>query len=146
MEPNEDYELRSVLREWTVPGAPDWLEDRILKRAAASRPARGMMAMAVVLGALVVAAAFLAGPARPTAPPVAAEAPFIPVPYALPLDSYETGSMLRVRLPAASLIAAGYQLPALDPTAIVEADVLVGDDGRARAVRLVSGSSLEGGD
>jgi hypothetical protein len=101
--------------------------------------------MAAVLAALVVAAAFLAGPQRPIASPVVAEALFIPVPYALPLDSYETGSVLRVRLPAASLIAAGYQLPALDPTAIVEADVLVGDDGRARAVRLVSGSRLEGG-
>jgi hypothetical protein len=43
-----------------------------------------------------------------------------------------------MELPVAALIAAGLQLRTADPGARAEADVVVGQDGRARAVRLIS--------
>jgi len=151
MGPNEDAELRRVLREWQVADAPASLEARVMKgRARSAQFWRAAMALAA---AAALAAVFLARtPARdakPVAPVVAVndEAPFVPVPYVPPLDSYETGRVLRMNVSVAALLAAGYRLAVVDPAAVVEADVLVGDDGRAHAVRLVSGLSLEqGGD
>ena len=126
MEPNDDAELRRVLHEWQVPGAP------------------AGMALAAAL-----AAAVLLVMRQPALPPgeaavAAAEEPFVPVPNVLPLDSYETGRVLRLNLPVSALIAAGYSLPSADPTGTVTADVLVGEDGRAHAVRLVSDTTSNG--
>jgi hypothetical protein len=47
-------------------------------------------------------------------------------------------------LPVSALTNAGFSLPAADPTGTVTADVLVGEDGRAHAVRLVSGPNSNG--
>jgi hypothetical protein len=41
-------------------------------------------------------------------------------------------------VPMAALTAAGFGINAVDPGATVQADVLVGEDGRARAFRLIS--------
>jgi hypothetical protein len=148
MEPN-DYELRRVLREWQVPGAPAELEQRV---NAVRRPALWWptFAMAVTSAALLAIGALLIRAPQPVAKPPApapplltvdreGDAPFVPIPYVAPLDSYETGMVMRVSVPVAQLIGAGFEVPLADPTAIVVADVLVGDDGRAHAVRLVSG-------
>jgi hypothetical protein len=45
-------------------------------------------------------------------------------------------------VPVAALIAAGLPVRTADPGALVQADVVVGQDGRPRAVRLVSISSV----
>lgn len=153
MEQGDHDDLRRVLREWQVPGAPAELEARVMAARPAWRP-RLLLAAASV--ALVAAGALLSGVSvhpvksqQPAGPLLtvdsAGEAPFVPVPYVAPLDSYETGMVLRLNLPVAALTRAGYRIPGVDPTATVLADVLVGDDGRAHAVRLVSTWSLEGG-
>jgi hypothetical protein len=66
------------------------------------------------------------------------EQPFVPIPYLAPPAPYERIEVVRMELPVAALIAAGLTVRTADPGARVEADVLVGQDGRARAVRLVS--------
>ena len=87
-----------------------------------------------------------AGPAAPVgvelAPITQAEAPFVPIPYLAPPAPYERIEVVRMQLPVAALIAAGVPVRTADPGARVEADVVVGQDGRARAVRLVSNSNL----
>jgi anti-sigma factor RsiW len=68
--------------------------------------------------------------------------PFVPIPYVQPLDPYESATVMRMDVPVAALIAVGYKVDASDPTAVVKADVLVGEDGRAHAVRVLSGPVL----
>jgi hypothetical protein len=46
-----------------------------------------------------------------------------------------------MEIPVAKLRAVGYRIQVSDPGAVVEADVLVGQDGRARAIRPLSISS-----
>jgi hypothetical protein len=43
-----------------------------------------------------------------------------------------------MEMPVAALIAAGLPLAISDPAAQAKADVLIGEDGRPRAVRLIS--------
>jgi hypothetical protein len=148
MEPNDDAELSRLLREWQAPPAPPWLEARVLRRRDARWRTGFVAAMAVA--AALSAAAFLVVREPSAAAPVVAqsaaagEEPFVPVPNVLPLDSYETGRVLRMDLPVSALTNAGFTLPAADPTGTVTADVLVGEDGRAHAVRLVSGPNSNG--
>lgn len=70
------------------------------------------------------------------------EQPFIPIPYVLPPAPYERVEVVRMNVPVAALIAAGLPVRTDDPGAQAEADVIVGQDGRPRAVRLVSISSF----
>lgn len=65
-------------------------------------------------------------------------APFISIPYTTPLAPYERAQVMQVEMPVAELIAAGLPVATSDPGAQARADVIVGDDGRARAVRVVS--------
>jgi hypothetical protein len=61
---------------------------------------------------------------------------FVPWPGAEAWPRFESGSLVRVDLPVSALIALG--LPGPFPTAdVVQADIVVGQDGFARAVRLV---------
>jgi hypothetical protein len=76
-------------------------------------------------------------PPRPQTPPPLEAQQFVPIPYVPPLEPYESAQVMRVEMPIAALIAAGYRIQA-DPAAIVPAEVLVGEDGRAHAIRLVS--------
>jgi hypothetical protein len=66
------------------------------------------------------------------------EAPFIAIPYTPPLDPRERVDVVRMDMPVAALIAAGLPVGTADPASHVRTDVLVGQDGRARAVRLVA--------
>jgi hypothetical protein len=84
---------------------------------------------------------------RPQAPsaPVTEETqdpqqPFVALPYLTPPAPYERIQVVRMEVPVAALIAAGLPMPGANPGARVDADVAVGQDGRARAVRLVSTS------
>jgi hypothetical protein len=102
--------------------------------------AAGIAAVAAGL----VAAAFLGKrPVQPPAAPVAqstqfSEQPFVPIPYVTPLGPNEGATVVRVNVPVAALLSAGLPVPVADAGATVEADLVVGQDGRARAVRLVS--------
>lgn len=66
------------------------------------------------------------------------EQPFFPIPYTLPLAPGEWTRVERMEIPVAALIAVGFHVPVSDPAATVEADVLVSQDGRARAIRALS--------
>jgi hypothetical protein len=152
MEQSEDYELRPMLQEWQVPGASAELEARVMAARRVWIP-RLLLAAAsvvvVVMGALLsTVAAPPVMPALERAPALTVdregEGPFVPIPYVAPLDSYETGRVVRVNVRVAQLIGAGFEVSLADPAAIVVADVVVGDDGRAHAVRLVSDSRVDG--
>lgn len=69
------------------------------------------------------------------------EQPFVAIPYTLPLQPYERADVMRMDVPVAALIAVGLPMNMADPSALARADVLVGQDGRARAIRLVSVSA-----
>lgn len=67
---------------------------------------------------------------------VAADAEFVPWPGVAALPQFESGQLVRTELPASVLPLLGLE-PASGVTAeIVMADVLIGQDGLARAVRL----------
>jgi len=64
--------------------------------------------------------------------------PFVPIPYTEPLGPWERAEVMRMEMPVSALVAAGFPVATMDPWAQASADVLVGEDGRARAVRLIS--------
>ena len=112
-------------------------------RTRASRPAK-LLAWRGVIGGLaaaclVIAAAIgIRGPVPAPQRPGGDEAPFLPIPYTVPLTPEEPATVLRMEIPVPALIAAGFQVRVSDPGAMVEADVLVSQDGRARAIRPLS--------
>jgi hypothetical protein len=61
---------------------------------------------------------------------------FVPWPGAQAWPPFESGELMRVDLPLSALPALGL-LPPVSPASIVQADIVVGQDGFARAVRLV---------
>jgi predicted anti-sigma-YlaC factor YlaD len=68
---------------------------------------------------------------------------FVAVPYVLPLASYERSEVVSMRIPVAHLLAEGYRIAA-DPSEVVEAEVLLGEDGQVHAVRLAANQILKG--
>jgi len=67
-----------------------------------------------------------------------ADPPFLAIPYTQPLGPGERAEVVRVEMPVAALIAAGFPVATSDAGAEASADVIIGEDGRARAVRLIS--------
>lgn len=74
------------------------------------------------------------GPASPADPGAPTE--FVPWPGAAALPAFESGQLVRMDLPTSVLPSLGLFPPASDAE-VVRADVLVGQDGLARAVRLL---------
>ena len=70
----------------------------------------------------------------------AVEEPFLQIPYTAPLSPYERTSVIRMSVPVAALIAAGYDVHSVDTGAELRADVLIGQDGRALAIRPITNS------
>jgi hypothetical protein len=66
------------------------------------------------------------------------EPPFLTIPYTVPLAPEERATVSRMSIYVSGLIAAGFNVQVSDPGAQVEADVLVSQDGRARAIRSPS--------
>lgn len=64
---------------------------------------------------------------------------FVELPWTADLPAFESGEIVRVEVPVASLPAYGFDI-SRGATRSVEADVLVGQDGLARAMRLVTTS------
>jgi hypothetical protein len=65
------------------------------------------------------------------------EAPFIEIPYLPALDARENTAIVRTNIRVVTLHSFGLRIDG-DPGALVAADVLVGEDGRAHAVRVIS--------
>ena len=105
-------------------------------RRAVARAWRRAVAACVVVAACVCGFALLRTPPPP--PPAAQLHPFLTIPYTVPLAPEEAATVWRTRISVSALIAAGFQVPAADPSMVVEADVLVSQDGRARAIRPLS--------
>lgn len=106
------------------------------------KPLAWTPAMAALLAAATVLAIWLPQPAeRPTAP---GRNGFVAVPYLAPITSYERRTVVSMQIPVANLLADGYLLTA-DPSSVVQADVLLGEDGWVHAVRLAGNQILKGG-
>ena len=91
------------------------------------------------LAAVVTLAAFSTlrpSPGPPVAPVMGRqESPFLPIPYTIPLAPEERAEVVRMRIPVTALLAAGFRLQVDDPSIDIEAEVVVSQDGRARAIR-----------
>lgn len=72
--------------------------------------------------------------------PIASPSAFVTLPGAASLPQFESGSIVRIDLPLSSLAAYGVDISAAGRTGPVPADVLVGQDGEPRAIRLVNSS------
>jgi hypothetical protein len=93
------------------------------------------MAAGIVLAACLSAFSMLR---HTPAPKHAGTQPFVPIPYTVPLAPEEPATVVRARIPVSALISVGFRVGTLPPSATVEADVLVSQDGRARAIRPIS--------
>ena len=67
----------------------------------------------------------------------AASGEFIPLPNAARLAPNEDGNLVRVEVPRSTMIALGYPVAADRGAELVQADVVLGSDGLARAVRFL---------
>lgn len=136
----EQRALSAVLERMAAEAIPSHAEIGERVMAEFDRGARNARIRVVgwfAAGAVAAAACFalLVAPHR-AAPPEAAQ--FIPIPYTIPLAPEERATVVRMEIPVSALIAAGFQMSATDPGATVQADVLVSQDGRARAIRPIS--------
>ncbi len=93
-------------------------------------------AVLLVAGGLLAAWRDFSGRPRPPALPPA-QVEFVPWPGAAALPPFESGELVRTELPASVLPALGLQ-PAAASVEKVPADLLVGQDGFVRAVRLAN--------
>jgi hypothetical protein len=77
-------------------------------------------------------------PRRVQAPRLAAATGFVGLPGAVGLPDFESGQIIRVEIPLTSLPTYGLEIVPDARDVPVQADVLVGQDGQARAIRLVN--------
>jgi hypothetical protein len=104
-------------------------------REESHRPLLRWLAAAAVIAAAVSFA--MVAPHRKRAIADRSEAPFIEIPYLPALDARENTAIVRMNIRVATLHSFGLHIDG-DPEARVAVDVLVGEDGRAHAVRVVS--------
>jgi Putative zinc-finger len=105
-------------------------------------PSRGWAwAIPVALAAGLAAVWFI--PQKTPAPPRISESRFIEIPYLAPLAPNENTTVVRMDLQVATLQAAGYRVNA-DPAVTVPVDVLVGEDGRPHALRVLADIDVNG--
>jgi len=100
------------------------------------RAAPRTLALCGALAASLLVGAMLLHPTPKAAAPAESQA-FYPIPYTPPLEPYERVLVVQQQVPVTELIAAGFRVPATDPAGTVRADVIVSQDGRARAIRPV---------
>ena len=152
--PELDPLLKRLARGTSVPGEdPARLQTLLVAFDATQRttrlsPRRDYWAMgtlaaaAAVLIAVALAPSWVGGrrgPGASNAPAVsaAADGGFVIVPGAASLPTLESGSLVRMDLPVSILPSLGMTPPATGGLTDVTADVIVGQDGLPRAVRLV---------
>jgi hypothetical protein len=82
-----------------------------------------------------------AGAASRAASRIVRPAGFVALPGAMGLPEFESGMIVRVEIALPSLPAYGVPIVPDALSSLVEADLLVGQDGRARAIRLVQSAA-----
>jgi hypothetical protein len=136
-----DEELARALKLFRESGTA-WSEHWMTAPAAAVRaPRRSGWYVAMAAAAVAAIAAILAMRSPAPKQQVAAQQPFVQIPFVAPPAPYERVEIAPRDVPVAELIAAGFDMPAADPGATVRAEVLLGQDGRAHAIRLMGRSS-----
>ena len=80
---------------------------------------------------------------RDETPAPAPQDPFVAIPYTVPLAPEERATIVRMTLSPAAIAAVGLSFPEADAGSAMQADVLVGEDGRARAFRFVADYSSD---
>jgi hypothetical protein len=151
----DDHEVLEGLRALAADSpheAPRRVEEQLLAAFRSRRRRRSLMTWApagLVAAGLVATGLWLSRPPRQIAPPgvvitgaaVAAaeeeaDASFYPLPEAEGLPIVESAMVVRVQLPVSSLRLMGVPVSE-DADSSVQAELLLGQDGLARAVRLV---------
>lgn len=152
--------MRRLASESAQPEPPVEIEAALLAEFDRTHRRKRVLSWTITAGAIAASVVLVwsvqSGPdSKATAPAVAvssppvsedawaSDRPFVAIPYVTPLAPYERTQVVRMEVPVAALIAAGLPMSTADVGAHAEADVVVGQDGRARAVRLVSVSSSE---
>lgn len=141
----EQRALSAAMASLAAQPAPpaEQFQARVMAEFDKVQPARRPVLRWVLAGAL--AASVILGAvwsSRSVPVPVAQdEGEFLPIPYTVPLSPQERATVWRMEIPVSRLRAVGYRVQVSDPGAVVEADVLVSQDGRARAIRPISISS-----
>ena len=80
---------------------------------------------------------------RPAVRPPIQAVGFVPIPSAAGLPDFESGQIVRLGIPVTALPNYGVEMPSGSVSAI-EADLLVGQDGQPRAIRLVNTNAQDG--
>jgi hypothetical protein len=155
-----DLELLEGLRALAADGpleAPRHIEERLKAEFRKRNRRRNLITWAPTFGVAAAAAVLLAvwihnekpqpapavvaahAAAHAAAPAVEedADASFYPLPEAEALPAVETAMVVRVQLPVSSLQLMGVPMDDDRADAAVEAELLLGQDGLARGVRLV---------
>ena len=146
MRPRSD--LDSLLASLAAPGgqepAPEQVPaalmaefDAALGPASAGRSRLAWFPALAAAACLAIALVLLAPSPQPAAPRQLA---FVPIPYVAPLAPYERPQVVRMAVPMMALMAAGFEVHTPDAAGSVTADVLVGQDGRPLAIRLLPDS------
>jgi len=131
--------LARIARENAAARLPAGIEARIFAQVdsqLASRHVWRPLAAAAIAASLAIGVFLARGPA-PRQPGRAGDAPFVEIPFVAPFAPYERARIERMDLPVAALIAAGFRVQTVDAAGTVKADVLVGQDGRLHAIRLI---------
>ena len=147
--------LRALAAATPGPADPDAMERHLaaefaaMQAVPAATPSRGarwpawLAAAATVIVAVGLTFGWRALQAPPApAPAAVATSEFVLWPGATALPAFESGELVRMELPASVLPLLGLDAPDTPPDATVAADVIYGQDGKARAVRLVANDSL----
>ncbi|HKE28424.1 MAG TPA: hypothetical protein VKB88_39010 [Bryobacteraceae bacterium] len=143
MKTRQDLEtaLAALAASDQLPPAPDVVPDALISefvgQAGSLRAGWKPAPIALAAAACLLAALLLLAP-QP-APPPARQPAFVPIPYVAPLAPYERPQVVRMDIPMMALMAAGLEVHTNDAGGHVTADVLIGQDGRALAIRLIPG-------
>ena len=162
--------LRAMASEYQRVGAPARVEARVIAgfrsqagihTVSASRPGwLPVLSWATAFAGVIALAIFLVSQWRPqTIPPppgrgvelASLMSPgdsqseyegFIPLPNAARLAENDEVNLVRVEVPRSAMIALGIEVNPEQAAELVQADVMLGPDGIARAVRFVESESL----
>jgi hypothetical protein len=114
-------------------GPPPGLEAVLLKQLNRKRIISWPLALEVLAAAAILVIAIYSQ--RPA--PVAND-DFVAVPYSMPIGPNERAELVRVNVSVTALAQWGMPVSTFSPNQRVTAEVVLGEDGLARAVRLVS--------